>query len=256
MQNLKIAALQIDIIPNNAIANCANIEEQIWEMDQKIDLIILPELFNVGFHFDKNSIEPANFTTFKWMKRMSTIAQATIFGSILEKDSIHVYNRAYAIHPDGSYQSYDKRHLFIKSDEPLICTPGSTQVTFDIKGWKIHPTICFDLRFPVWCRNINKADVLLNIANWPSKRVDVFTTLLKSRAIENQTYTIGVNRIGSDLSGGLYNGNSSIYNFKGEIINQPNSKEQTVIFELDKEELLAFRNNNPYLDLQDSFTIN
>ena len=243
MNNLVIAILQIDIIPNDATANCSKIEELIWELDQKVDLILLPELFNIGFHFEKKNTEPKNFTTFKWLKRMSEMTQATIFGSILEKDQKHIYNRSYAVAPDGSYQTYDKRHLFVKSEEPNFCTPGSKTTTFFVKGWKIQPSICFDLRFPVWCRNIDQADLFINIANWPAKRIDTYSTLLKARAIENQVYTIGVNRIGTDLNGGEYNGNSSVFDFKGELLNEPSNREEILITTLEKEKLEDFNMN-------------
>ncbi len=254
MSVLKVALFQVDIISNDASANCAHLEELIWQIDHNIDLIILPELFNTGFHFSKNNVEPKNFTTFKWMKRMSEMTNSTIVGSILENENSKVFNRAYCISPNGSFVTYDKRHLFVKSDEPNFCTPGDEIKSFNIRDWKIQPTICFDLRFPAWCRNLDNADLFVNIANWPSKRIDTFSTLLKARAIENQTYAVGVNRIGKDLNDGEYNGNSSVYDFKGEMIAYAGENEEVVIVELEKEPLVDFREKSPYLDSKDNFT--
>ncbi len=158
--------------------------------------------------------------------------------------------------PDGSYAFYDKKHLFRMAGETQVYAAGTRKLVVNLKGWKICPLICYDLRFPVWSRNVqNEYDLLLYVANWPAKRDTAWKTLLPARAIENVAYVAGVNRVGDDDNGHLYNGDSMVVNFKGDILFSAGNEERTQTITLNRQELEDFRQSFPaYLDA-DAFTI-
>jgi predicted amidohydrolase len=236
------------------------LEEKIWQTSEATDLIILPEMFNTGFSMNASSLaEPMQFKTFKWMNQMARLRNAVICGSYIVKESTNYYNRLYFIEPDGSFDFYDKRHLFRMGDEHLTYAEGKKRMIRNIKGFKIMPMVCYDLRFPVWIKNrYNKStddleyDILIFVANWPAPRTNIWDTLLKARALENQCFSIGVNRTGSDGEGINYDGNSVVYDFKGQALNKISNQPIVQTVELNLEELQSFRKKFPvYLDWDD-----
>jgi omega-amidase len=264
LNTLKTTFIQSELYWKDIDANLAMFEEKIWEIEDSTDVIILPEMFSTGFSMNAEKLaEPVNFRTFKWMKQMAKQKDAAVAGSYIVKESGKYYNRLYWVEPDGNFDFYDKRHLFRMGDEHLTYSEGKKRMIRTFRGWKIMPLVCYDLRFPLWSRNQydeNKDeleyDLLIYVANWPAPRTEVWDTLLKARSIENQCYTIGVNRIGKDEMGIDYNGQSSIIDFKGQALNEISNKPsiQTIILDLD--ELQSFRKKFPvYLD-GDRFEIN
>ena len=224
MQDLNITLIQTHLHWQNVGANLAMLEEKLWQIDGRTDLIVLPEMFNTGFSMEtKKLAEPMNFTTLKWMKQMAAQMKAVITGSFIVKENDQYYNRLVWMQPNGEFSMYDKRHLFRMANEHDYFSPGRERLIVDLQGWKICPMICYDLRFPVWSRNLagQKAgsmdfDVLVYVANWPAARVNAWDTLLQARAMENLCYTVGVNRIMEDGNGIAYNGHSQVNTPKGE----------------------------------------
>jgi predicted amidohydrolase len=263
MDSLNVSFIQTQLYWQDIGANLAMLEEKIWEIHEPTDLILLPEMFNTGFTMDaKRFAEPVNFTTIKWMKQMAQQKNAAITGSYIVKESGNYFNRLYWIHPEGHVEYYDKRHLFRMGDEHLTFSPGDRSVIISYKGWKILPLICYDLRFPVWSRNkintetqLPEYDLLIYVANWPAPRTDVWDTLLKARALENQCYSLGVNRVGTDGMKVDYSGHSACYSYKGELLNEINSEPSVQTITLDLKSLAEFRMKFPaYLD-SDRFEI-
>lgn len=257
MENLKIVAIQTDIFWENITANLANLEEKLAKITNEPDLIILPEMFTTGFTMNAKTLaEPMNFTTFKWMKQMAKKHNAVVTGSFIVNENGHNYNRLIWMQPDGEFDTYDKRHLFRMGDEHTFFAAGTKKIIKQLKGWNICPLICYDLRFPVWSRNKNNEyDLLIYIANWPKSRAFVYSNLLIARALENQAYVIGVNRVGKDGLGLDYSGDSAIINYKGQTIVSETEKEEILYAEINKKELDDFRIKFPaYLDA-DEFEI-
>ena len=257
MNLLKTTLIQSDLYWQDVDANLAMFEEKIWEIEEHTDIIILPEMFNTGFSMDASRLaEPMNFKTFRWMNQMAKQKNAAIIGSYIIKEAGKHYNRLYWIDPDGSFDFYDKRHLFRMGNEHLTYTKGKKRMIREFRGWRIMPQICYDLRFPVWSRNqYNPAtdtldyDLLIYVANWPKARKTVWSTLLKARALENQCFTIGLNRTGSDGEGVAYDGHSTVYNYKGEAQNDISNQPTIQTIELNLDELKSFRKKFPnYLD--------
>jgi omega-amidase len=254
METLKIVAVQTDLFWEDKTANLANLEEKLASINTSPDLIILPEMFNTGFSMDtKQLAEPMNFTTFKWMKQMAAKHEAVIIGSYIVNENGQNYNRLIWIEPNGDFDTYDKRHLFRMGGENEHYSAGKKRIIKNLKGWNICPLICYDLRFPVWSRNKNcEYDILIYIANWPKPRAHIWSNLLIARAIENQSYVIGVNRVGIDGSGLVYSGDSAIIDFKGQTLVSETEKESILYYEINKKELLDFREKFPaYLDADD-----
>ncbi|MEQ8924409.1 MAG: amidohydrolase [Fulvivirga sp.] len=258
MQDLKVTLIQSELHWQDSGANLAMFEEKIWQIEEGADLIILPEMFNSGFTMNaKDVAEPMNFTTFKWMKQMAAQTKAVITGSFVVNDNGNYFNRLIWMRPDGSWEKYDKRHLFRMADEHSHYSPGKDKILVELKGWKILPLICYDLRFPVWSRQKKdeQYDLLLYVANWPAPRVNAWDTLLKARAIENLSYSIGVNRIGEDGNGVPYNGHSAIYDGKGQTLCECREAEMIKTVTLSKKDLVDFREKFPaHLD-SDNFSI-
>lgn len=261
MQDLKIAFIQTELHWHNPQANRAMFEEKIWDINSPVDLIILPEMFTTGFTMDAAAqAEVMGTSTVKWMAQIAAQTKAVITGSVVIKEQGNYYNRMIWMNPDGEYQHYDKRHLFRYAGEHESYMPGKEKLIVDLKGWKICPQICYDLRFPVWSRNDyvdGKAafDVLIYVANWPDKRVNAWDALLQARAIENLAYSIGVNRIGADENGVSYCGHSAAYDFKGEALHAPQEHEQTVVLELNYDSMMEFRTRFPFYLDADKFDI-
>ena len=263
MQDLSVTVIQTDLFWENSTANLANLEEKMAQISLPTDLIILPEMFNTGFTMNvESAAEPMNFTTFKWMKQQAKRTRAVITGSFIVKEGKHFFNRLIWMRPNGSFETYDKRHLFRMGAEDKTFTAGTKRLIVELKGWKICPLICYDLRFPVWSRNgyskiENRKskieyDLLIYVANFPAVRSQVWDTLLQARAIENQSYCIGVNRVGKDGMNVEYSGNSAVIDFKGNQLFYQKDMEAIQSQILNGKALEDFRNEFPaYLDADD-----
>ncbi|MEQ9402693.1 MAG: amidohydrolase [Cyclobacteriaceae bacterium] len=251
MKDLKVSLIQTAIHWEQPEANTAMFEEKIWSIDQT-DLIVLPEMFTTGFSMNPEPLaEPPGGRTFKWMKQMASQKNVAITGSYIVKDQGKYYNRLYFVFPDGTSQKYDKKHLFTLAGEDENYSAGSDRLIVEYRGWKICPMICYDLRFPVWSRSRTSADslyeydLLIYVASWPDARINAWDTLLKARAIENQSYCIGVNRIGTDPSSKLYPGHSAVYSYLGNEVNF-SPEEEVLSASLDQSVMNQFRERFPF----------
>lgn len=252
---LKVALIQSDLYWQDVTANLAMLEEKI-AMIPEADVMVLPEMFNSGFSMDVTVVsEPPNLTTTRWMKQMAAQYSVLLIGSIAVRDGGKYYNRLLCVYPDGRVQSYDKRHLFSPAGEDKFYTAGSEWMTISWCGWTIRPLICYDLRFPVWSRNrvANLYDLLIYVASWPASRAPVWSALLMARAIENQSYVIGVNRIGLDGLGVRHSGYSQAINYSGELLLSLESKNATAVVSLSADQLLEFREGFPAWQDADAF---
>lgn len=228
MRDLSLTLIQSPLYWQDSVANLAMFEEKMWGLDGRHDIILLPEMFTTGFSMKAEELaEPMGLTTFRWMKLQAERMKAVVAGSYIVKEGGQYYNRFIWMRPDGSYEQYDKRHLFRMAKEQEVYSAGQERLIVDYEGWRICPLICYDLRFPVWSRNHYHQssaslayDVLLYVANWPAPRHDAWISLLKARAIENLCYCAGVNRIGQDGNGIDHNGGSMVFDMKGnELVN-------------------------------------
>jgi len=240
---MKVTAIQTNLIWEDIQGNLASFEKKIQTIDKDTDLLILPEMFTTGFTPSANRVaEDENGLAISWLKQKAIQNNFAIIASIIFREGEKYKNRLFFMKPDGSYEYYDKRHLFGTIEKQSL-TAGNSTVIIEYKNWRILALICYDLRFPVWSRNTKNYDLLVYIANWPDKRIDHWKTLLKARAIENQSYTIGVNRIGLDGNNYHYNGNSMVFSPKGELLNVPVENDEVIFSILLKKELqIAYRN--------------
>ncbi|KPK86370.1 MAG: amidohydrolase [Bacteroides sp. SM23_62_1] len=255
--SLRITLIQSDIIWENPSANLRLLADRIENSKSSTDLIILPELFTTGFTMNVSSLaEEISGVSVEWMKKLSRSMKVCLTGSLLIKEQNCYFNRLIWMKPTGHYLTYDKRHLFRMGEEHLNYSAGKNKLIVRLKKWNIRPLICYDLRFPVWSRNVSDYDLLIYTANWPSSRQSVWETLLKARAIENQCYVIGLNRIGKDGMSINYSGDSMVIDYTGNIIRQlPANTSVSETVKLDFKKLLEFRKKFPaYLDA-DTFEI-
>ena len=255
--DLQVGLIQTELIWEDPVANREMFTAKLKELPEDTDLAVLPEMFTTGFSMHPQKLaEPARGKTLEWMQKMASERDMAITGSLIVKERHNYYNRLYVVFPDGSYRQYDKRHLFRMGEENKHYTAGQDKMRFRLKGWRILPLICYDLRFPVWSRNKGDYDVLIYVANWPEPRRHVWNALLVARALENQVYVVGLNRIGEDGQGLSYAGDSMVVHPKGHIISdtQPHaSSEETVT--LSGEELIRFRDKFPVGKDADDFII-
>lgn len=253
---LKIAFIQTDLAWENPKKNRKNFSEKFKNIGDP-DVIVLPEMFSTGFTMHaQNVAETMEGKTVTWMQKKALKTGAAIVGSLIILENENYYNRLLFVEPTGTISTYDKRHTFTLAGEDKVFTSGSEKVIITYKGWKICPLVCYDLRFPVWARNVENYDALIYVANWPKARILAWDTLLKARAIENVCYVIGVNRIGVDASENEYSGNSAIYDVLGNAITsiKPN-KEQIEIATLDRNHIHYYRNKLKFLHDKDAFTL-
>jgi predicted amidohydrolase len=248
MQDLKITAFQADLIWENTDENLSRFTEKIIGLEEIPDVIVLPEMFNTGFVMDAERVaETISGDTIKWMSDMASRFDCVIAGSVNIYDNGSFYNRFVWMQPDGFFHSYDKRHLFRMGGEHENFHQGNNSLIIPYKGWKIKPLICYDLRFPVWSKNnyrddVYDYDILIYVANWPAARTEIWKTLLKARAFENQACVVGVNRIGKDGNGLDHSGASVILNAKGQAIADAGEDNETIInATLSYQELYDFR---------------
>ena len=252
MQNLKITIVQPDMFWENIQENLDKYSQMLSGLGST-DVIVLPEMFTTGFSMQPEKLkEFMNGPSVKWMKKLAAEKEAAVTGSLIIEDDGKVFNRLIWVFPDGKTKIYDKRHLFTMGEENEHYSAGSEKLIVEYKGWRFCPMICYDLRFPVWSRNTENYDVLLYVANWPAVRHEVWKTLLQARAIENQSYCIGVNRIGKDGSGLEYNGDSCVIDARGNA-KFMGSKEQVTSFNISQNELKKFRDKFPVLNDRDEF---
>lgn len=248
---LRIAPCQFDVIWNDPLANFATIEELVSPI--AFDILILPEMFSTGYFSNPSGLkDPLAIKTKKWMASQS--ASALILGSCANKEKNIFYNSLLGYHQQKEICNYKKTHTFV-GEEQTFYTRGDKQSIIDFKGWKISLNICYDLRFPVWCRT-QEADIMIFSANWPKPRAEHWQTLLKARAIENQCYVIGVNRIGKDNNGLEFQGDTLVFDYNGKEMLNFKDKEGVDIVELSKKSLSKHRKEFPFLADRDHFTLN
>lgn len=264
INDLRIALIQTDLHWEDIAANLQMLSEKISTLKEEVDLIALPEMFSTGFSMSVESLaEPMDGTGVRWLQQIAKQKNCVVTGSLMlydEKDGVKkYYNRLVWMKADGQYETYDKKHLFSLSNEPKTFSPGHSRLIQNINGWNICPMICYDLRFPVWSRNaINDKretsyDVLLYSANWPDRRATAWKTLLQARAIENQCYVIGVNRIGDAADGMHHSGDSSVIDPLGNILYRKENEADIAIVHLNYEEMIKVRRQLPFLKDADEF---
>ena len=216
MQDLTITLLQTELAWHDPEANRAQFAELMGTLTEPTDLIVLPEMFTTGFTMDvRQQAESMAGPTVTWMAKLAREHKVALCGSLLVEDGGRYFNRCVWIASDGKHHHYDKRHLFRMAGEHEHFTPGQERLIVELKGWRVCPLVCYDLRFPVWSRGANAFDLLIYVANWPAARRGAWQALLPARAVENQCYVAGVNRIGTDGKGVTYAGDSGVYDYLG-----------------------------------------
>ncbi|HUW06293.1 MAG TPA: amidohydrolase [Williamwhitmania sp.] len=254
---LKVAAIQADILWENLQGNLEKYSRMLDTLSPDTDLVVLPEMFTTGFSMDPERLaEGMDGSTVAWFKQQAKQRGIALTGSFIAQENGRYYNRLVFVEPSGMLHLYDKRHLFRVGEEHNHYSAGAQQLVVNYRGWRIRPLICYDLRFPVWSRSRNDYDLLIYVANWPDSRRDVWTTLLKARAIENQACLVGVNRVGSDGMGLTYAGDSVLMNAKGQPLDTSiGRKDKILMAEFSMTELLAFRLKFPAWHDADDFSI-
>jgi omega-amidase len=252
---IKIAVFQFDIEWLNIYRNLEKVESLCNNLDE-VDIVFLPEMFTTGFTISPEDIDrEGQEIVLEKLITLSNRYHAVFTGSHPYFESGEYFNRLFFIAPDSKIDYYNKRHLFSIGEENIRYQRGLERKVFEYKGWRLMPQICYDLRFPVWSRNNLYYDILYYSANWPSVRNYAWETLLKARAIENQCYVVGINRIGKDGRDLSYIGNSQVISVNGDIMEYAGSEEKILTTTLHKDLLVRFRQSFPILNDADSFTI-
>ena len=265
--SLTITIIQTHLHWEDKAANLTMLYQKIMSIKEKTEVVILPEMFSTGFSMKAEQFaETMDGETVQWMRNIAQQKRIILTGSLIIKEEANYYNRLIWMLPNGSYGFYNKRHLFGYAEEDKHYTAGNKRLITSVKGWKINTQICYDLRFPVWSRQSplstraegqegEEFDVLLYVANWPERRNNAWQTLLAARAIENQCYVIGVNRVGLDGNNIAHCGNSTVIDALGNVLYCKAAEEDIVTITLQKQELLTIRNKFPFLRDRDNFTI-
>jgi len=219
MQNLTVTFIQTELLWEDIPANLEMLDEKIDAIKNPTDLILLPEMFSTGFSMNPIGLaETMQGSAVTWLTEKAKEKSAHIAGSLMIEQDQHYFNRLVWASPDGRLYTYDKKHLFRMSGEEKVYSAGSNRLTIELNGWRIRPFICYDLRFPVWMRNTDPPyDLAIVVANWPAAREIHWQMLLRARAIENQSYVIGVNRVGTDGNQIEYNGYSCVVDYQGNV---------------------------------------
>lgn len=253
---LNITLVQPDMVWEDKQANLTHYEQLIASTTDK-EVVVLPEMFSTGFSMAPERLaEPMNGPSVQWMKDIAQRYRCILTGSLIIEDNGKYYNRLLWVQPDGNLGYYDKRHLFAYADEDKHYSSGEKRLIAQVKGWRICLMVCYDLRFPVWSRNLDDAyDVLIYVANWPERRSLAWKTLLQARAIENQAYVVGLNRIGKDGKDISYSGDSSVFGPLGETLWQQHMEPAVHTITLDKQTLTDTRKHFPFLNDADKFMI-
>ena len=253
---IHVALLQFDIQWENPVANCNKIESLFEAYESSVDLLVLPEMFATGFTMNVQAMsETMDGPVVQWLKEKALQWRCDILGSLIIRDDGQFYNRLIWVNQQGVYATYDKRHLFALAGEDQVFTPGQHILETEYRGWQVRPLICYDLRFPVWSRTNGNTDVLIYIANFPEKRRYAWRQLLIARAIENQCFVIGLNRIGWDGNQHSYSGDSMIIDPLGQI--ELDLKDQEVLhsYLLEDHRLEQVRHEIPFFRDADHFTL-
>ncbi|MBS1496001.1 MAG: amidohydrolase [Bacteroidetes bacterium] len=264
MSTLTITSIQTNLFWENKQANLRMLQEKINSIPDHAEIVVLPEMFSTGFSMNAATLaETMDGNTINWMKEISAKQGIILTGSIIIKEEEKYFNRLIWMLPNGNYGYYDKRHLFAFAGENQNYSSGNKRLIASVKGWKINVQICYDLRFPVWARqNIisqqegQEYDVLLYVANWPGRRSHAWKTLLCARAIENQAYVVGVNRVGNDGNNIYHSGNSMMIDPLGEVLYHMEDDEDIFTITLQKEHVNQVREKYPFWKDADNFKIN
>lgn len=265
MSSITISTIQTNLHWENKRANLDMFEEKINSLRQKTEIIILPEMFTTGFSMNAAALaESMDGPTLEWMKRLSIDNRVILTGSLIIEEEGNYFNRIIWMLPNGEMGHYDKRHLFAYSKEDQFYKAGEKRLITSVKGWKLNMQVCYDLRFPVWARQSPPAsdkdqdpeyDILVYVANWPERRNHAWKTLLCARAIENQCYVVGVNRVGRDGNEIYYSGNSLVIDPLGEVLYHMADEEDIFTITLEKEKLVEVRSKFPFLKDGDGFRV-
>ena len=254
--SLTITLVQSTLHWESIDANLRMFDEKLANI-KNTDVIILPEMFTTGFSMQVVGLAETmeNSKAIAWMREKAKTLKAVLTGSLIIKEGNQYYNRLLWVEPNGRQFHYDKKHLFTMAKEDLHFSAGTEKVIIDYKGWKIAPFICYDLRFPIWSRNLEDYDLAFYVANWPAKRSFHWRSLLTARAIENQAYVVGVNRVGVDGKGFSYSGDSSVLSPIGELLYHQAEEEAVFTTTLTKEHLHAMRQQYPFLRDRDVYSM-
>ncbi|MFQ6601290.1 nitrilase family protein [Flavobacterium sp. C3NV] len=253
---MKIALIQSDLYWEDASKNRKSFESKINQIDSEVNLVVLPEMFSTGFSMNAPEVaETMQGETVLWLQSLAKQKNFAITGSLIIVENEKYYNRMLFVFPSGEIQYYNKRHLFSLAGEDKFYTSGKEKVIIDYLDWKICLQVCYDLRFPVFARNVENYDLLLYVANWPKVRTNAWDTLLKARAIENLSYVVGVNRVGLDANNYEHVGHSQVVDFLGDFILEPQETEAVFIVELDKKAMVETRKKLDFLSDKDIFEI-
>lgn len=256
LTNMKVALIQSVIIWENPKANRNHFEAKINTIASAVNLIVLPEMFTTGFTMNPSAIaETMQGETVLWMQSLAKAKNTAITGSVVIEENAKFYNRMLFIFPSGDIQYYDKKHLFTLAGEDKVYVKGNQKLIVEYLGWKICPLVCYDLRFPVFSRNTDNYDLLIYVASWPKTRINAWDTLIQARAIENMSYTIGVNRVGQDDNGYNYTGHSQLVDYLGEYLIEPKEAEGILLATLDKAKMIEVREKFDFLSDKDFFEI-
>ncbi len=256
--SLTFTLVQTNLFWEDKKANLLMIEEKILNLKEKTQIVILPEMFSTGFSMQPNLLaEKMDGETIDWMKKIASTKKIILTGSIIIEENEQYFNRLIWMMPNGQMGYYDKRHCFAYGGEDEHYTAGKTKTIAQVNGWKINLQVCYDLRFPVWSRQQknNLFDAIIYVANWPEKRIHAWKSLLVARAIENQCYVIGVNRIGNDGNEVHHNGASMVINPLGEILYQKENVDDIFTITLDKQSLEDIRTKFPFWKDADDFLL-
>ncbi|SHE97276.1 amidohydrolase [Flavisolibacter ginsengisoli] len=262
MSNLKVSLVQTSLHWEDKASNLSMLSEKIAGVKASTHLVVLPEMFTTGFSMKPEQLaENMEGDTLAWMQQTARDNKVILTGSMIAEQEGNYYNRLVWMLPNGQYGTYDKRHLFAFAEEDKHYTSGTKRLIASVNGWKVHLLVCYDLRFPVWARQQfdeqgnYEYDVLVYVANWPEKRSTAWKSLLQARAIENQCYVVGVNRVGKDANDIIYSGDSMVIDPLGEILYQKANEEDVATLTLDKDHLDAVRKRFPFWRDADNFDI-
>ena len=254
--SLNIRLIQSILFWEDVAANLSHFETVISSI-KDTDIILLPEMFNTAFCPKSNHLaESMDGKTISWMKEISKTKNCAIAGTLMIMEGKNIFNRLVWISKNGTIYTYDKHHLFSLIKEERYITKGKERLIIEVEGWIFCPLICYDLRFPVFSRNDVDYDVLIYLANWPVKRIEAWDTLLKARSIENQCYTIGVNRVGEDGNGIPFNGHTKVFDaFGKELLSTTENEVEVLQIEISLEDLKLKRRQMNFLQDRDDFTL-
>lgn len=260
-QNLNVALFPMPLVWEDKEKNIDLLKESLKTLHPATDLLILPETFSTGFITgDKEHVrsfaERNTGSTIDILKSLAKEYNVAIAGTFIADTGGSLYNRAFFLEPSGDETFADKRHLFTMAGEHKTFSYGKNRLSVRYRGWNIAMVVCYDIRFPVWCRNVgNEYDMLIAVANWPKVRINAWDNLLIARAIENEAYVCGVDCMGTDTNGFEYNGSSMAIDFKGNPIHNQPSGSPFLYASLSMEKLLKFREKFPAWKDSDNFTL-